>query len=75
MHICAIRRNGYQRPYEDPDEARTLDGQRETIYLAEYDGEGLEPCVEQAIDEAHVKIEDEDDRLLEIEREVCINFR
>lgn len=69
VDVRAIRWYGDHDSDEDSDETQTLDGQREPVDLAEDDGKGFEPGVNQAIDKAGVDVEEEDDRLLEVQCE------
>lgn len=61
--------DGEEGADEDADEREALLAEGEAVDVDEDDGKGLEPDVEQAVDEGDVEVEEEDHGLEEVERD------
>lgn len=68
--LVKVVEKGYhddESTHEDAEEGKAFDALGEVVDLAEDDGEGLEPKVEETIGEGYVEVEYEDDRFLDCE--------
>ena len=69
MAVPKKRWRGCEDPDEDPDEGETFGPKGEVVNTEEDDWEGFEPEVKKGVDEAYVKIQEEDDWFREADGE------
>ena len=69
VHVPEVRRDDDQGSDEDAEIGDTFETEREVVDFDKDDDEGLEPDVEDAVDEGNVQVEQEDHWLGEVERE------
>lgn len=69
VDVEEVRWDGDDRTDEDAHVSKTFETEGEAVDVDEDEDEGLEPDVEQAVDEGDVKVEEEDHGLGEVESE------